>query len=239
MKALVTGASTGIGKALAIELAKKGYEVGLVARSKEKLEKVKEEVLLNGGKAEIFVTDLSDPKSVSALIEEVRNKFETLDLLANIAAVWHDGNKHYFGMSLGEYSEEQILDIMSVGVTAPMMLARGFAPIMPKGSNIVNISGTFWVGGMNCVPIYVSKRAIEDLTMALAVEYKVAGIAVNCVSPSDTGTESLAKYFPEELEEGNTVEDVVETIVKLMTDGKTGRVVVVQNKKVIEEGFHK
>ena len=68
---------------------------------------------------------------------------------------------------------------------------------MHAGSKIINISGTFESGAKGWLPYYVSKKAIENLTVGLSQELRDKQIQVNCISPSDTLTESYQKFFPE------------------------------------------
>lgn len=87
-------------------------------------------------------------------------------------------------------------------LTAPTLLSHALIPLIPTGSSIINLSGTFENGGKGWLPYYVSKRAIEDLTIGLADELKDKGINVNYVSPSDTATDEYKRFFPEDAEGG-------------------------------------
>ena len=94
---VVTGASTGIGRATAIEFAKNGDNVLLVARNGEKLDKVKEEIEMLGGKAEVFIADLSSPDGVERLIEDLRSRYSEINILCNIAGIWHGEAEVFVG----------------------------------------------------------------------------------------------------------------------------------------------
>ncbi|MBI4034862.1 MAG: SDR family oxidoreductase [Candidatus Chisholmbacteria bacterium] len=235
--ALVTGASTGIGQAVAVELGGKGYTVGLVARRKEKLEETKRLVEEVGGKAEVFVCDLADVSQVNGLIQEVKRWTNHLDVLVNVAGIWHGDGEVYAGKDFGTFDQKVILDTYAVGFTAPTLLVHGLLPIMGDGSAIINLSGTFENGARGWLPYFASKRALEDFTLGLAEELKDKGIRVNCVSPSDTATEEYRKYFPEDARDANSVEDVARLIVEL-AEGEEGGKFVVIKKGVISEGFH-
>lgn len=233
--AVITGASTGIGRATAIEFAKNGANVCLVARNQEKLQKVKEEI---GENAYVFVGDLSDKDGVGKLISEIKSKFSQIDILCNIAGIWHGEGEVYADKNLEDFDVDVITDTMSVGSVAPLLLAHGFVSSMPKGSSIVNLSGTFSSGGKGWLPYYVSKRAIEDLTIGLSEELADKGIKVNAVSPADTATEQYKRFFPEDAAAAQKPEDVAKFIVELSQKDVTGKVYVIRNGKV-EEGFHK
>jgi NAD(P)-dependent dehydrogenase (short-subunit alcohol dehydrogenase family) len=232
--AIVTGASTGIGKATAIELGKRGYGVGIVGRNKERL--VETEKLV--GQAESFVCDLSDVAQVNSLIQNVRERYKHLDVLINIAGIWHGDNEVYAGKGLESFEQKVVIDTINVGLTAPMLLVHGLVPIMKPGSSIVNLSGTFASGGKGWIPYYASKRALEDLTAGLADELKEKGIKVNCVSPADTATEEYIKYFPEDAKDANSPEQVAKLIADLCEGGESGKFAVIKRGLVSWEGFH-
>ncbi len=232
---IVTGASTGIGKATAIEFAKHGAIVCLVARNEEKLQKVKEEI---GENANIFVGDLSKPESIEGLIQNIKSKFSNIDVICNIAGIWHGDTEAYSGKDLEDFDKSVVIDTMNVGSLAPLLLAHGLISVMPKGSSIINLSGTFSSGGKGWLPYYVSKRAIEDLTVGLSQELIEKGVNVNAVSPSDTATEQYKKFFPEDATDAQDPQDVAKIIVELTQKDVTGKVFVVKNGQT-EEGFHK
>lgn len=235
--AVVTGASTGIGRAVAIQLGKQGCTVFLVARSKNKLEKTKIFVEKAGGSAEVIVADLSDVNSVKEIKQEVEKVTKELKYIFNIAGVWHGDDEVYAGKDYDAFSEKVILDTFNVGLISPALISHALIPLMPKGSSIINLSGTFENGAKGWLPYFVSKRGIEDLTVGLSEELKEKGINVNCVSPSDTATEEYGKYFPEYAKDAQTPEEVAEIIVEQSQKNVTGQVIVVKNG-VQENKFH-
>jgi NAD(P)-dependent dehydrogenase (short-subunit alcohol dehydrogenase family) len=109
---------------------------------------------------------------------------------------------------------------------------------MIEGSSIINLSGTFENGGKGWLPYYVSKRAIEDLTIGLSQELADKGIKVNCVSPSDTATEEYKKFFPDDAKDAQSPEQVAKLFLDLTQKDVTGKIFVIRKGKV-EEGFHK
>jgi len=237
--ALVTGASTGIGRAVAVELARKGFRVGLVARRKEKLEETKKLAEEAGGKAEVFVCDLADVSQINSLVQSVKQWADRLDVLANIAGVWHGDGEVYAGKSFDTFDQKVILDTYAVGFTAPTLLVHGLLPLMGKGCAVVNLSGTFEGGAKGWLPYFASKRALEDFTAGLAEELGDKGIRVNCVSPSDTATEEYKKYFPEDAKEANSPEAVAATVMEMIEENVNGGTWIVKRNKVVKEGFHK
>lgn len=237
--AVVTGASTGIGRATAIELGRNGATVALVARNKEKLEETKNLVQEAGGTGIIFEADLSNVDSINNLIQSIKQQTNQIDILVNIAGIWHGDNEVFAGKDFETFNQKVVLDTFSVGLIAPTLLVHGLVSIMPSGSNIINLSGTFENGAKGWLPYFVSKRGIEDLTQGLAEELKDKQIKVSCISPSDTATEQYRKYFPEDAIDANSPETIANEIINLINSNQTRQFVVVKKNKLVEEGYHK
>ena len=161
---VVTGASTGIGRATAVEFGKQGVTVGLVARRADKLEETKKLVEETGGKAEIFVADLSDLGSVNDLIEKIKAKTDSISALVNVAGIWHGKDEVFAGKDLEDFDQKTILDTYMVGFTSPTLLVHGLLDLLAADSaKIVNISGTFENGAKGWLPYYASKKGIRRL----------------------------------------------------------------------------
>lgn len=240
--AVVTGASTGIGRAIAVEFAREGAFVVLVARRQDKLREIKDMIEAGNGSAKVLACDLSKLDAIDGLIDAVKKETDHVDILANVAGVWHGNDEVYAGMDYDKFSRDVILDTYTVGITAPSLLAHALIPLMPSGSSILNISGTFSSGGKGWLPYYVSKRTIEDLTVGLAQELEGKGIRANCISPSDTATEEYGKYFPECIDEAMEPEEIAKYASYLCSDkaeGTTGSVIVMKKGEKPFEGFHK
>lgn len=240
-KAIVTGASTGIGRAMATTLVKEGVEVLLVARTRNRLEETKKLIEKEKGVAEIFEADLSNVDSINTLISDIKSKYKRIDILVNVAGIWHGDDEVYAGRDFDTFSQKVILDTYLVGTIAPTLLAHAFIPLMPKGGRIINISGTFEGGAKGWLPYFVSKKAIEDLTIGLAEELKEKGIFVNAISPSDTATDAYKKYFPQYIHEAISPEDIAKFAVYLCSseaNSITGKVFVIKKGKEPYEGYH-
>jgi len=238
---VVTGSSTGIGRAIAIELAKEGAFIALAGRAQDKLLKTKELIAENGGKAEVFLGDFTKLDSLEALIASIKQRTDKVDILVNVAGIWHGKNEVYAGKNFESFPKQVILDTYAVGLTAPTLLAHAFIPLMPKGGKILNISGTFESGAKGWLPYYVSKRAIEDLTIGLAEELKDKDIQVNAISPSDTATEAYKKYFPQYIGEAIDPVEIAKYAAYLCSsevNGITGKVFVMKKGKKPYEGYH-
>src|SRR5579859_2013814 len=237
---LVTGASTGIGQATAIAFAKEGATVILGSRSLEGLLETKKKVVEVGGRAETITVDLADEKRLYSFIKEVKEKHTSIDALINIAGIWHGKNEVYAGKDFETFDPKVVTDTFMVGVVAPSLLAHAFIPLMPKGSSIINLSGTFENGAKGWLPYYVSKRAIEDLTIGLAEELKDKGIRVNGISPSDTATKAYKHYFPQFIRDAIEPEEIGSLAVSLCSDetkNTTGKIFVLKKGKEPFEEF--
>jgi NAD(P)-dependent dehydrogenase (short-subunit alcohol dehydrogenase family) len=209
-----------------------------VARSEQKLDKVKDEIEKLGGTAEVFVADLSNPEGIKELVNEIKRKYSEISILCNIAGIWHGENEVYAGKNYKEFEESVIINTLNVGTLAPMLLSHGFLSLMSSGSSIINLSGTFENGGKGWIPYYVSKRAIEDLTIGLSQELKDENIKVNCISPSDTATEEYKKFFPNDADGAQTPEQIAKFFVELADRDVTGQIYTIKNGQT-SEGFHK
>jgi len=237
---IITGASTGIGRALAIEFARKGAFVALVARRKDKLEETLKILVREGGSGRIFAGDLSAVESINKIVKSILQNTKKVDILINTAGVWHGKDKVYADISFEKYDQQIIKDTLNVGTLAPLLLSHAFIPVMPQGSKILNISGTFESGARGWLPYYVSKRAIEDFTVGLAEELMEKEIQVNCISPSDTATDVYKKYFPQYISEAILPEEIAAQAVKLclLKNNTTGKVFVMKKGKRPFEGYH-
>jgi len=234
--AIVTAASTGIGRAIAVAIAANGARVGLVARSIEGLKKTKEIIQKNGGEAEIFPTDLRDQQAIVRLVESVQKKWDHVDIVVNAAGVWHSDKIVYAGVPLVDTPIEQINEVLDVGITAPFLLTKLLLPSMieRKQGKILQISGTFESGASGWLHYYVSKKAIEDFTIGLAEELRPHLIQVNAISPSDTYTQAYRKFFPKTDEkECNKPEEIANLAIFLLSedaDNITGAIVTIRSK---------
>jgi len=168
--AVITGASTGIGRAIAVEFAKEGANVILIARSTDGLNETLKIIEKNDGKGEIFPINLRDVKAIENLAKKIKEKQNRVDIIVNVAGIYHGKNKVYSNIDFTDYSVDEILETFDVGITAPTLLSHELLPLMKKGSKIINISGTFESGAKGWLPYYVSKKAIEDLTVGLSQE---------------------------------------------------------------------
>jgi len=223
MTALITGATSGIGRATAQKLAQTGVHVMVVGRNVERGEKTIAEIRAAGGKADFISSDLRDAESARALARKaVELGSGHVDMLINNAGVFPFGPTH-------EVSEESFDDVYALNVKAPYFLVAELAPLMAqrgKGT-IVNVSTMAADFGMMGLSLYgSSKAAINLLTKAWAAEYGPKGVRVNAVSPGPTRTEGTAAMGDSLQQQAAQApagrpaapEEIAEAIVFLATD---------------------
>ncbi len=177
--ALVTGASRGIGRACALELAKAGVKVALAARQLDKLEAVAAEIREIGGEAFVVELDLASGDSIKAAFSKVAKEFGRIDILVNNAGVTKDNLS--LRMKLDDWN--QVLQTNLTG--AFLCIQQVISPMMrERWGRIVNISSVVGQMGNAGQANYVaSKAGLIGLTKSLAQELASRGITVNGVAP--------------------------------------------------------
>ncbi len=235
--ALITGGTSGIGRAAANKLAELGIHVVVVGRNAARGENTVAEIRAAGGEADFISSDLQD---VSSAREVARRAAELgngqVDILINSAGIFPFGPTH-------EMTEETFDSVYSINVKAPYFLVAELAPLMAKRGKgaIVNVSTMVADFGMPGMSLYgASKAAINLLTKAWAAEYGPSGVRVNAVSPGPTRTEGtqamgdgldqLAAQAP--AGRPATADEIAEAIVFLATD----RASFIQGAKLAVDG---
>lgn len=192
--ALVTGASRGIGKAVAVLLSERGAKLALVYHSDDKnAEETRNEILEKGTECKIYKCDVSNYGEVQKVVDGVIRDFGRIDILVNNA-----------GIVIKEdfvFTQEQTWDkIIDVNLKGVFNLCRFVIPHMLKsdGGKIVNLSSLAGRnGGTLGIPYAASKAGIIGITKALAAEFTQKGVLVNAVAPGPVYTD-LTKKLPEE-----------------------------------------
>lgn len=188
--AMVTGSSRGLGKALAIELAKQGYDIVVnYARSRSAAEETVKEIEAIGRRAIMIRANVGDVKKLRTMFEQVKEEFGRLDVFVSNAA---SGVLR----PIMELEETHWDWTMNINAKAMLFGAQEAARLMDKGGKILGVSSLGSIRYLdNYTTVGVSKAAIESLTRYLAVELAPLGIAVNTVSGGALDTEAL-KHFP-------------------------------------------
>jgi len=198
--ALVTGASGGIGGAIAKALHDQGATIALTGRNEDALQKV---ASVLGERAHVLVADLSDSDAVNGLIGTANDAMGGLDILVNNAGLTRDG-------LMIRMKDEDWAEVLEVNLTAGFRLARATLRGMMKAryGRIINITSVAGQMGNPGQANYVaSKAGMTGMTKALAAEVASRGITVNCVAPgfittamteslSDDQKESMLKRIP-------------------------------------------
>jgi 3-oxoacyl-[acyl-carrier protein] reductase len=177
--ALVTGASQGIGRACALELAKAGATVALAARNVEKLEAVAAEIAAAGGSAKAFALDVASEESIKACAKVVLAEFGTVHVLVNNAGITKDGLA--LRMKLGDFE-----DVLRTNLTGAFLLTQAVISSMMKArwGRVVNITSVVGETGAAGQANYAaSKAGLIGLTKSLAREFASRSITVNAVAP--------------------------------------------------------
>ncbi|HSD91472.1 MAG TPA: SDR family NAD(P)-dependent oxidoreductase [Methyloceanibacter sp.] len=223
--ALITGASRGIGRAVAERFAREGAHVLLIARTSEALEQVDDAIKAQGGTATLIPLNLAHGPKIDALGPALYERFGRLDVLVGNAAILgrlsplpHIPSQHW----------EQVL---RVNVTANWRLIRTLDPLLRRsdaGRVIFVTSGVAQSARAYWAPYSVSKAALDCLAKTYANETSDSAIKVNLVDPGATATRMRAEAYPgEDQATLRRVEDVAEAFVPLaMPDWtETGQVV--------------
>jgi len=189
--ALVTGGSSGIGRATAIVFARKGASVVVASRRAEEGEETVKLVKEAGSDGFFVKTDVTQAADVEAMVEQTIRSYGRLDYAFNNAGIEQAPSP------LVEQTEETFDHIIDINVKGVWLSMKYQIPQMLKngGGAIVNMSSIAGLVGMAGVPIYVaSKHAVVGLTKSVALEYAKQGIRVNAVSPGAIETDMFDRF---------------------------------------------
>lgn len=233
--ALVTGASRGIGRAVALRLAHDGRHVILSSRNPGPLSEVESQIRESGGEASVRAVDVADPAALKSTVEGVADEFGRLDILVNNAGVTRDN----LAMRM---SDEDFETVLRVNLTASFIASRAAArPMMKRRfGRIVNIGSTSGVVGNAGQANYAAAKAgLTGLTRALARELGSKGVTANVIAPGFVETEmtaSLGEEAKQKIRENLAVDrlgepaDIAEAVAYVASDAAgylTGQVICV------------
>ena len=234
--ALITGAGRGIGRAIAIALAKEGAEVVINYNgSEERAKEVKQTIEENGGKASIYKCNVSDFAACEAMIKDIVKEYGHLDILVNNAGITKDG-------LIMKMKEEDFDSVLNVNLKGTFNTIRHSARQMLKqrSGKIINISSVSGIlGNVGQANYAASKAGVIGLTKTMARELGRRGITVNASAPGFVDTE-MTEVLSEEIRENackqiilgrfGKPEDIANTAVFLASDKAdyiTGQVISV------------
>ncbi len=236
--ALVTGASRGIGKACAIELAKAGYDIAVnYAGNVEAANKTVEELKALGVQAEAFKFDVSNQEAAAKGVEEVLAKFGRIDVLVNNAGITRDGL--FMRMSAENWDA-----VINTNLSSAFYVSQPVVKVMMKQRSgaIVNMSSVVGVSGNAGQANYsAAKAGLIGLTKTLAKELGSRGIRVNAIAPGfintdmtkDLDTSKFTDFIP--LKRLGEPEDIAKAVKFLAVDAEyvTGQVLEVDGGLII------
>lgn len=184
---LITGASSGIGAALAAVFAAPGHVLALSGRDRKRGRLVAGQARKKGCEARFIPADLRDPDQCNALVSETLGRFGHIDVLVNNAGILHRA-------AADRTTNEQWYETMRVNLDAVFFLSRAVVPGMREqgGGQIINIASDWGlVGGARAAAYCASKGGVVLLTRAMALDHAGDNIRVNAVCPGDTDTPML------------------------------------------------
>jgi NAD(P)-dependent dehydrogenase (short-subunit alcohol dehydrogenase family) len=210
--ALVTGASRGIGRGVALALARAGADVALAARTVPDLEQVAEKVRALGRRALVVPADVRDDRSVHVMVEQTLEAFGRLDILVNNAGLGHFG-------PVDELTLEQFDEMLGVNLRGPFLCIRAAVPAMKRqGSgailNIASVAGL--VANPNLAGYNASKFGLMGLSEACMLELRHFGIKVSTICPGSTATDFAGGRDPADR---LGVDDVAHAVLAVLAAG--------------------
>ena len=221
--ALVTGASQGIGRACALELAKAGAAVALAARNEQKLVEVAGEIIAAGGQAASFKMDLASEDEIKAGIKGAIERFGKVDILVNNAGITRD--QLVLRMKRGDWDAVLATNLTGAHLCIQQVLS---SMLKQRWGRIINITSIFGQIGQTGQANYAaSKAGLIGLTMAVAREVASRNITVNAVAPGYVETAMTETLAPElkdavlkmiPLGRAGTAEDVAHAVAFLASD---------------------
>lgn len=207
--AIVTGSRRGIGRAIALALAKEGASVVITDLDRDDCQKVVDEIMAAGGRALAVKCDVSVKTEVQSLVAETIAEYGKVDILVNNAAV--GVVKHFLRLT-----EEDWDRVLSVNLKGAFLCSQIAAKNMVKngGGRIINISSVASGGGGGCTPMLASyiasKGGLKSLSEAMAIDLAAYGINVNAICPGA-------------IDSGSVPESMKERSLKTVPKGRMGR----------------
>ncbi|HUN54871.1 MAG TPA: 3-oxoacyl-ACP reductase family protein [Smithella sp.] len=182
---IVTGASKGLGREMALGLGQAGVSVVVTSRTVSLIEKTADEIKKAGGSAIALQVDVSDPESINRMVSRAVEHYGRIDILINNAGI--APMKKTVDTEIGDWN-----DIMNTNLKSAFLISKAVAPhmIAKRQGKIINIGSVLGrMASTTAMPYCVSKAGIAHMTRALALEWAPFGIHVNCIAPGFFETE--------------------------------------------------
>ncbi len=207
--AVVTGASRGIGRAIALRLAEAGAEVALWARDQAALRQVAGEITAARGKGRAIVVDVTDSEKVSSASDLVRATMPPVRTVVNNAGV-------VLRKSTEAITDDEWRRVMAVNLDGTFYVTRAFIPDLEHNAGrVINIASISGREGTSLLAAYcAAKHGVVGLTRALAEELRAAKVSVNAICPGSVDTEMLRQGMPNARPD-MTADDIAKTAVFL------------------------
>ena len=190
---LITGASQGLGRALALAYAGEGAKLAINARSEDSIRPVARKAEEQGAEVLAVAADVSQSADVERFVSETVGRFGGIDVLVNNAGIL--GPR----VAIEEYPEDEWRRVIDANLTGPFLVSKAAIPHMRGGGSIINlVSGVSIEGRAEWGAYSVSKFGLEGLNQILAAELEERGIRVNAVDPGGMRTDMRANAYPEE-----------------------------------------
>ena len=192
---MITGASKGLGRALAVRFAEEGAKVAICARNSGPLKEVGNELKTLGAEVVALVADVSDARDVDRFVSVTEEAWGGVDVLVNNASVFGPGPR-----LLADYPEEEFLDVLRINTMNPFLVTKRVLPgmIASGTGSIINLTSEAGQTGFGEWGAYgISKFAVEGMTQTWADELDGTGVRVNMVDPGEMDTEMHDKAVPE------------------------------------------
>jgi short-subunit dehydrogenase len=209
---LITGASSGIGRGMALELARRGACVGLVARRRELLEQLAEEIKLAGGRAMALPADVTQSDQVRAAVCQLRARFGRIDLLIANAGI----SINTFVPELCEKKIAELINVNVIGVVNSVSAVLSEMVAQGSGHLVVNSSLAAYRGVPKSAAYCASKAAISSFFEALRIDLKGTGVDVTIIHPGFVKTQMIRSIArtPYVMEVDQAVRKIVRAIEK-------------------------
>jgi NAD(P)-dependent dehydrogenase (short-subunit alcohol dehydrogenase family) len=207
--AVVTGASRGIGRAIALRLAEQGAEIALWARDAQALQRVANEIAAARGKARAIVVDVTDPEAVTRAAQQVRATMPSLRVVVNNAGA-------VLRKPTQDISDAEWRRIIAVNLDGTFYVTRAFIPdLQHNAGRVINIASIAGREGTSLLAAYcAAKHGVVGLTRALAEELRAAKVCVNAICPGSVDTQMLREGMPGARPD-MTPDDIAKTVVFL------------------------
>ena len=240
--AIISGASRGIGKSVALSLAKEGYRVIVnYLNSKEQAQSLCDQINSEGGCAIPYQADMANPTQIANMVDYVKTNFGSIDLLVANAGIGHNA-------LLIDHTDDAVRKIIDVNLIGVITLCREVGKFMlsQKSGNIITLSSMWGQVGGSCESVYsATKGGIIAFTKAIAKEFSLSNIRVNCIAPgfidtdinanlSQADKQSLVEEIP--LSRAGIPQDVANAVVWLASEKAsyiTGQVIAINGGLII------